>query len=242
MTRTGVSFEHQHSPEGPSDARRAGPGGLSRAAHPRLGSSGGRGAQLADALARLDAVIDVAFEPLRGRAAADSAAAVLSNLADYGVVWVLVAGWKARRPGPRRWRAVAALGTAGVSSLLVNTGLKAVIRRERPDREAARGRDGPVAVRAPSSTSFPSGHTLASTCTAVLLAEGAGETALYLSFATAVAASRVHLGDHHGSDVVGGMVIGALLGAAGRRVLVRCPWGDRAPWGLVVEWPGTRRR
>ena len=40
----------------------------------------------------------------------DRAAALVSNLADYGLVWVVLALFKARRRGPNRRRAVTALG------------------------------------------------------------------------------------------------------------------------------------
>ncbi len=158
----------------------------------------------------------------------DATAAVLSNLADYGVAWVVVAGIKARRPGVPRRRAVAALATAGVSSYILNKSIKVVVARERPepaDPGANPMRRPPV--RAPSSSSFPSGHTLAATCTALVLSEGPAETAALLTLATGVAISRVHLRDHHASDVVGGLAIGAALGVAGRR-LVRRLFADPA--------------
>jgi undecaprenyl-diphosphatase len=80
------------------------------------------------------------------------------------------------------------------------------VARERPDDHLD------VAVRAPTSSSFPSGHTLAAFCTAFVLAESDAQTAANVGFATAVAASRVHLRAHHPSDVVGGAVIGSVLG------------------------------
>ncbi len=166
---------------------------------------------------RFDAAVDARFEPFRGRRRLDAAAAVVSNLADYGVIWSLLAAAKGRRRGPARRRATRALALAGFSSLAVNTVVKATVGRSRP--EAAGPPGGPVPVRRPSSSSFPSGHTLAAFCTAVALAESPAETATYLTFATAVAASRVYLRAHHASDVVGGAVIGAAIGALGRRRL-----------------------
>jgi undecaprenyl-diphosphatase len=157
-------------------------------------------------MASLDDTIDAAFEPLRGRPGVDRTAAAVSNLADYGFVWVVVALWKARRRGPRRRRAVLALGAAGVSSLLVSRAAKAAVARQRPDEHLDAN------VRAPTSSSFPSGHTLAAFCTAIVLAETDAQTVAYGSFAAAVAASRVHLRAHHPTDVVGGAAIGTALG------------------------------
>jgi membrane-associated phospholipid phosphatase len=161
----------------------------------------------------LDQTIDAAFEPLRGRPAVDRGAAVLSNLADYGFVWVALALLKARRRGPKRRRAVVALAAAGFSSLFVSRAVKAAVARERPEEHLE------VTVRAPTSSSFPSGHTLAAFCTAFVLAESEAQTAANVGFATAVAASRVHLRAHHPTDVVGGAVIGSVLGLGLRPVV-----------------------
>jgi undecaprenyl-diphosphatase len=180
----------------------------------------------ADADARvnsIDAAVDAAFDPLRGRPGADRAAALVSNLADYGLVWVLLAGIKARRRGPNRRRAVVALAAAGFSSLVVNRVVKDAVSRQRPDDHLT------AAVRTPSSSSFPSGHTLAAFCTAFVLGETDAQTAANVGFATAVAASRVHLRAHHPTDVLGGAAIGSVLGLGLRPVV-----------NLVA--PGARRR
>jgi undecaprenyl-diphosphatase len=169
------------------------------------------------ALARFDAAVDRVFAPLRGRPEVDVPAAVLSNLADYGLVWVLLAGVKARRRGPTRTRVRRLLAVAGVSSSAVNTAVKRAVGRERP---VGPGVPGSLAVRSPRSASFPSGHTLAAFCTAVVLADSPGERAAYLGFASTVAVSRIHLGAHHASDVVGGAAIGLVLGTMTRRLAV----------------------
>ncbi len=154
----------------------------------------------------IDEAVDAAFEPLRGNPQADRAAAVLSNLADYGLIWVVLAAFKARRRGPDRRRAVVALAAAGFSSMIVNRVVKQAVARERPDDHLS------AAVRTPSSSSFPSGHTLAAFCTAFVLADSDAQTAANVGFAAAVAASRVHLRAHHPSDVIGGAAIGSVLG------------------------------
>jgi undecaprenyl-diphosphatase len=171
----------------------------------------------------IDEAVDAAFEPLRGNPHVDRAAALLSNLADYGLIWVVLAALKARRRGPNRRRAVVALAAAGFSSMIVNRVVKQAVARERPDDHLD------AAVRTPTSSSFPSGHTLAAFCTAFVLADSDAQTAVNVGFATAVAASRVHLRAHHPTDVIGGAAIGSVLGL-GLRPLVN----------LVT--PGTRRR
>jgi undecaprenyl-diphosphatase len=161
----------------------------------------------------IDVAVDAAFEPLRGRPGIDRAAAVVSNLADYGLVWVLLAGIKARRRGPDRRRAIVALAAAGFSSLLVNRTVKAAVARERPEDHLV------AVVRTPTSSSFPSGHTLAAFCTAFVLGDTDAQTAANVGFATAVAVSRVHLRAHHPTDVLGGAVIGSVLGLGLRPIV-----------------------
>jgi len=175
------------------------------------------------AMTRLDETVDAAFEPWRGRPRVDRAAALVSNLADYGFVWVVLAAVKGRRRGPGRRRAVVSLGTAGVSSLVVVRAAKSVVERQRPEEQLE------VRVRTPTSNSFPSGHTLAAFATAVVLPDATPEMAAYVGFAGAVAASRVHLRAHHPSDVLGGAAIGAALGLLLRPV-------------VNVLAPGSRRR
>ena len=137
----------------------------------------------------------------------------MSNLADYGLIWVLLAGLKARRRGPDRRRAIVALATAGFSSLLVSRVVKAAVERQRPEDHLD------ASVRTPSSSSFPSGHTLAAFCTAFVLGDSEAGTAANVGFAAAVAASRVHLRAHHPTDVIGGAVIGSVLGLGLRPIV-----------------------
>ncbi|HEY2215702.1 MAG TPA: phosphatase PAP2 family protein, partial [Acidimicrobiales bacterium] len=160
-----------------------------------------------------DKRVDAAFDHLRGKPRIDRAAALISNLADYGLVWVLVAGLKARRRGAGRRRAVMALGSAGFSSLGLSRVVKQSVERQRPDAHLE------AMVRTPTSSSFPSGHTLAAFCTAVVLSEGDAQTTAAVGFASAVAVSRVHLRAHHPSDVIGGALIGSVLGLILRPVV-----------------------
>ncbi len=161
----------------------------------------------------------------------------LSNLADYGLIWVALAAVKARRRGPDRRRAVVALATAGFSSLIVSRMVKTAVERERPDDHLA------ATVRTPSSSSFPSGHTLAAFCTAFVLADSDTQTAANVGFAAAVAASRVHLEAHHPTDVIGGAAIGSVLGL-GLRPLVNLvtPGSRQVPPAHTGREPAGQRR
>lgn len=183
-----------------------------------LGTLWDRETPFGRALGALDDAGDRWSAKLRGRRWADAGAEVVSNLSDYGVIWILAASWKGRRPGNARRRALVALGIAGVSSYVVNRAVKQAAGRGRPGSGAGQHDvvHDVLPVRAPASSSFPSGHTLASFCTAVVLPDRPTARAAALVFATAVAASRVHLGAHHTSDVLGGGAIGTVLGTLAR--------------------------
>jgi undecaprenyl-diphosphatase len=170
-------------------------------------------------VAQFDDTVDGLFEPLRGRPALDAAAKVVANLSDHGFVWAVEAGWRARRSGPERRRAVRALAVAGISSSLINASVKAVVGRARPDRTDVVLGAGQVPVREPTSSSFPSGHTLAAFCVATVMADRARPMSSATRFVAAglVGASRLHLRAHHASDVIGGMVVGVGVGLLGRR-------------------------
>ena len=159
------------------------------------------------------------FDPLRGNSTADTAAKLITAIGDHGWLWSGVAAWRGRRSGPTRRAAVRALGVAGTSSALVNAGIKLAVRRERPDRSDLRISNAGVPVREPTTSSFPSGHTLAAFTAATVLSrpgDRAGNALLYTA-AGLIGVSRIHLRAHHASDVVGGVVIGTALGLAVKR-------------------------
>jgi membrane-associated phospholipid phosphatase len=169
----------------------------------------------------IDQRVDAWFDLVRGVPAFDGAAKVITGLGDHGLMWAATTVWRGRRSGPDRARAVRALAISGVESSLVNAGLKAVIGRSRPNQAGLRLTEGGVPVRQPKTSSFPSGHTLAAFCAATVMhqpSDRAGSRLLFTS-ATLVGVSRIHLGAHHASDVVGGAVIGGVLGLIGRRFL-----------------------
>jgi len=168
----------------------------------------------------VDDAVDRLFEPLRGQPGIDMAAKVITGLGDHGVLWTGIATWRGRRSGPTRKAAIRALGVAGVSSSLVNAGMKRIVGRARPDRSDLRISNAGVPVREPKTSSFPSGHTLAAFCAATVLSrpgDRSGNALLY-GAAGLIGVSRIHLRAHHASDVAGGVVIGTVLGLIVRRL------------------------
>ncbi len=134
----------------------------------------------------------------------------LSRLADNSRVWFGIAAAMAVFGGPAGRRAAArGVLTVGVTSAVVNIGIKHVSRRRRPDR-AGLGVPRDRQVGMPSSRSFPSGHSASAFAFAAAVSQDVPSLALPLRLlAGAVAYSRVHTGVHYPGDVVIGSILGA---------------------------------
>lgn len=166
-----------------------------------------------EAVARLDDAVDEAFDLLRGREPADRIIYALTELADFSLLWHLVAWTRALLDEEQLPAAVRLSACLGAESILVNGVLKSAFRRQRPVHQGPR----PHRLRVPLTTSFPSGHASSAALAAVLLADTSRVPALWWALAAAVAASRVHVRIHHASDVAGGLAVGLALGAVARR-------------------------
>jgi undecaprenyl-diphosphatase len=163
-----------------------------------------------------DARLDPLVGRWRGNQVVDGLAYGASALGDHGLIWFLI-GVARSRDQDRRAQARWAVAFSGAVTPVVNAGVKAVVGRGRPDRRV----DDPRTVREAGSTSFPSGHALAAWCAASLLAEDDPLGPLYYLVAAAVSISRVHLRQHHSTDVLAGAAVGIGLGRLGRLVSPR---------------------
>jgi undecaprenyl-diphosphatase len=121
----------------------------------------------------------------------------------------------------RRSAAVVAIGVP-LAAFVTDTLLKLVFHRARP---------AGALIPLPQSYSFPSGHATVAAATyltiGLLLSDRLSGTraktlcvALCAVIAIAIGGSRVYLGVHYLSDVVGGLVLGAAWALAGRRFYV----------------------
>ena len=139
----------------------------------------------------------------------------LSELADNSRLWLGIAAGLAVVGGPAGRRAAArGILSVGVTSAMVNIGVKSVYRRRRPDRAGAGVPEGRH-VEMPSSRSFPSGHSASGFAFAGSVGQDLPALALPLRFlALAVAYSRVHTGVHYPGDAVIGSIIGAGISQA----------------------------
>jgi membrane-associated phospholipid phosphatase len=134
----------------------------------------------------------------------------LSRAADHSRLWLAAAAALAVFGGQRgRLAAARGLLTVGVTSAVVNIGVKSLYPRQRPDRAGA-GVPQDRQVRMPSSRSFPSGHSASGFAFATSVGRDLPALALPLRFlAGAVAYSRVHTGVHYPSDALIGSIIGS---------------------------------
>lgn len=162
-----------------------------------------------------DAKVDELLELLRGNPVADRLFSTASHIGDFSVIWHSIGILRGVAKGrPDQVLILAAL--VGVESLVVNQGVKRLFRRERPTTTG----DDRLRVRQPTTSSFPSGHASAAAFAAMVLSgwDGPRMGMLWWKIAAIVGISRAYVRIHHGSDVVAGAVVGALLGVVGRRV------------------------
>jgi membrane-associated phospholipid phosphatase len=139
----------------------------------------------------------------------------LSESADNSRLWLGIAAGLAVFGGPAgRHAAARGILSVGVTSAVVNIGIKSVYRRRRPDRAGAGVPQGRY-VEMPSSRSFPSGHSASAFAFAGSVGQDLPALALPLRFlALAVAYSRVHTGVHYPGDAVIGSIVGASVAQA----------------------------
>jgi diacylglycerol kinase family enzyme len=106
--------------------------------------------------------------------------------------------------------ALRGIGSIAMTSVLVNHGIKRIVRRPRPSLRAVPAvRRLPVA---PLTTSFPSGHAASAAAFATGVAAERPSAAVPLTvLAAAVAGSRTYVGVHYPLDVVVGACAGATI-------------------------------
>ena len=170
----------------------------------------------AQGVARFDEWVDDFFDRrFRGRPWADHVFYGATAVGDHGTIWLILAAIRGLRAEDNWHAALRAAAGIGIESVLVNGPVKWMFRRERPVHVG----DRPRPLRQPRTSSFPSGHATSAFCAAALLSDGDPQLApLYYALALLVAWSRVHVRIHHASDVVAGILIGAALGEAARRL------------------------
>ena len=134
---------------------------------------------------------------------------VITHAGSAGIFWII---WAGILLFFRKYRNCGIQMLAGmlIGLIIGNLLLKNLIARERPcwiDSEIS------MLIAIPKDYSFPSGHTLSSTISAVVLMRERkyfGIPAIIL--AILIAFSRMYLFVHFPTDILGGMLLGILIG------------------------------
>ena len=138
----------------------------------------------------------------------------LSQAANKGKLWLVIAAVLGIRKGPTRRAALRGMGSLWVSSALSNGLIKPIFRRVRPVAYP----DIPLTRtlrRAPRTFSFPSGHSASAAAFATGVAlEAPLLGAAIAPISLAVGFSRIRVGVHYPGDVLAGFAIGSTLALA----------------------------
>ena len=164
---------------------------------------------------------------------------LISAWSTYGLglfaALMVLAWWRARRVGSGAALVALAVPLVVVVGYAVNSGLKLLVREDRPCQSLHV--TTLEACPAPGDWSFPSNHAAIAAAAAVALffvSRRIGYVALVA--AAAMAASRVWVGAHYPHDVATGFVVGALVAAVTVIPL------SRRPNGLALRLEATRLR
>jgi undecaprenyl-diphosphatase len=184
-------------------------GYLARAGLLTAGALAVAGASTLPAGSRLDRA---AFEVLN-RDRGPTGDAVFGGITELGSIMASAAAAAVLALSGRRRVAAGALGAASVMWLL-GQGLKQAVRRPRPYDAGISRR----LVGKPKGTSWPSSHpavllafvTVAGRC----LGLSSGERGALAALAGTVGLSRVYVGVHYPSDVIGGLLLGSAVADA----------------------------
>ncbi len=140
----------------------------------------------------------------------------ITHLGDGGIFWIILA-LILLIPKQTRRAGAAALLAMGIGALITNVAIKNIVARIRPYDIIT---ELILLIERQHSFSFPSGHTCASL---------AASCALYrtlprkwgiacIVLAVLIALSRLYVGVHYPSDVLGGAAVGIFAGWAGWKI------------------------
>ena len=160
-----------------------------------------------------DNKVDSALENIRDYKFVKVIFSIASAVGDFGILWHIIGLLRAIGSVDRFQQALVFSTMIGIESLLLNQGIKRLFRRSRPTTSG----DERFALRTPSTSSFPSGHSSSAFFSALVLTYFFTWpwVGLFYVFAMIIATSRVGVRIHHASDVVGGAIVGSLMGVVG---------------------------
>ncbi len=137
--------------------------------------------------------------------AAERAVARFSRLGEHGGVWLAIGAAGGVLDGARGGAFRRAAG-AVAGAYVLNTSLKLIVRRRRPQLAGL-----PPLTGTPTGLSFPSAHASTSFAGALAYSRLGLPAAPLYALAGGLAISRLYLGVHYPSDVLGGALLGSAV-------------------------------
>ena len=139
----------------------------------------------------------------------DNIMPIITSAGNLGIIWIVISVLLMTKKDYR------VLGQTILIALVITTIIgegiiKNIVKRKRPfygddDKE--------LLISRPITYSFPSGHTASSFAVAAVFIKTDNAASLeIILLACLIAFSRIYLGVHYPSDVIGGGIIGALCG------------------------------
>lgn len=174
-----------------------------------------------------DALLTAWINSFAGRSAGvDSLMVLVTTWAIPVIVLLVAVQWWGPRPRPHTRHVLAAAGLAFLLGLALNQAVLLYVHRVRPyDAGITK-----LLIARSADTSFPSDHaTAAFAVAAIFLLYGMGvRGALFLLAAIVVCVSRVYVGTHYVSDILGGALTGVVAAACVRLAYREGTRADRA--------------
>lgn len=143
----------------------------------------------------------------------------ITHLGDFGIFWILLTIVLLIPKKTRKAGLASALALI-IGTLITNVAIKNVVARVRP-YEVIQELD--LMIEKQKDFSFPSGHTCASFASAFAIYKckevfpKKWRTAAMV-LATLIALSRLYVGVHYPTDVLGGLIVGLFSGWAGWKI------------------------